>query len=100
MLFPSEDAIKLRLITCSNMPADLEVVHVDWSFAYDGISVVCRSETFEEVEARLGTIPDLPSLDLIFHQEYLDAAGVAARMESVRFRRKTLGELAKVGLSS
>lgn len=45
-----------------DIPADIEIVHVGWDFAYLGLDVVCRSATFEIVPGLPGDIPVLPKL--------------------------------------
>lgn len=74
------DSAWLKVITC-DLPPDLEVIHVDWSFSMEGISVVCYSKTFDVLEPGSA---DMPVLIATFRQDFLDADGLRDLLDKAR----------------
>jgi hypothetical protein len=69
----------IRIVTCA-LPSDFQIVHAMWNSILDGLDIICRSESFDELP--LG-FTDVPQCDVIFRQEYLSAAEVAARLKQL-----------------
>lgn len=72
----------VRLIT-ADLPDDFKIIHASWNYAAGGIDLICTSESFEAIEASRGTLLELPSLLVWWHQELLTAQEIKDRLDGL-----------------